>query len=374
MKRILSVFGTRPEAIKMAPLILAFNSCKEIHSEVCITSQHKEMLETVLINFNIKPDHDLKIIKPNQNLNDITSSVISGLSEIITRDKYDLIFVHGDTSSTLASALAAFQSRIPVAHVEAGLRTGNIFSPWPEEMNRVLTDNLSTLYFPPTEKASENLKREGKSLEKICVTGNTVIDALFHAQKILEENVQLKNKISDKFKFLEDSKKIILVTGHRRESFGKGFENICNALFEISRRKDVQIIYPVHLNPNVQEPVKRILSSVGNIKLLKPQEYFDFVFLMNKSYLIITDSGGIQEEAPSLGKPVLLLRDTTERPEAVKAGTVKMVGTNKKEIVRNTNLLLDDERHYAEMSNRSNPYGDGKASERIINFILSKYY
>ncbi len=374
MKRILSVFGTRPEAIKMAPLILAFNSCKEILSEVCITSQHKEMLETVLINFNIKPDHDLKIIKPNQNLNDITSSVISGLSEIITRDKYDLIFVHGDTSSTLASALAAFQSRIPVAHVEAGLRTGNVFSPWPEEMNRVLTDNLSTLYFPPTEKASENLKREGKSLEKICVTGNTVIDALFHAQKILEENVQLKNKISDKFKFLEDSKKIILVTGHRRESFGKGFENICNALFEISKRKDVQIIYPVHLNPNVQEPVKRILSNVDNIKLLKPQEYFDFVFLMNKSYLIITDSGGIQEEAPSLGKPVLLLRDTTERPEAVKAGTVKMVGTNKKEIVRNTNLLLDDERHYAEMSSRSNPYGDGKASERIINFILSKYY
>lgn len=372
MISVLTVFGTRPEAIKMAPLVKLFRNSKEVDSYLCITSQHKEMLDSVLRNFGITPDYDLNIIKPNQNLNDITSSVLIGLNEILKKQKFDYIFVHGDTSTTFAAALAGFHSRIPVAHVEAGLRTGDIYSPWPEEINRILTDDLSSIYFPPTKMAANNLENEGKDPNSICITGNTVIDALIYAKNIINNNNELREEISKSFDFINKSKKLVLVTGHRRESFGEGFENICTALSEISQRNDVQIIYPVHLNPNVQEPVNRILSKRKNIFLIKPQEYFNFMYLMMNSHIILTDSGGIQEEAPSLGKPVVLLRDTSERPEAIKAGTVKMVGTNVKKIVSTTNRLLDDIAFYKEMSSKSNPYGDGKSSEKILEFILNK--
>lgn len=370
MKKILFIFGTRPEAIKMAPIIKRFAISKEIDPKVCITAQHREMLDSILVNFNIVPDYDLNIIKPNQNLNDISRLVIGGLDEIFKKQRFDYLFVHGDTSTTLAASIAGFHSKIPLAHVEAGLRTGNFYSPWPEEMNRVLTDSLASIFFPPTESAMMNLIREGKDPNSICVTGNTVIDALIYSKNIILNNDQLRKKIAKSFPFLDDSKKLILVTGHRRESFGEGFERICTALLEISKMEDVQIIYPVHMNPNVREPVKRILSNSNNIFLIEPQDYFYFIYLMIKCDFILTDSGGIQEEAPTLGKPVLLLRDTSERPEAIDAGTVKMVGTDVTKIVAAANKLLEDKTYYNKMSAKINPYGDGSASEKILEFIL----
>lgn len=373
MKKVLLVFGTRPEAIKMAPLVKAFEEEQSLESKVCVTAQHREMLDQVLDIFEISPDFDLNLMKPRQDLYDITSNVLLGLKNIFQEYKPDIVLVHGDTTTTSVSSLAAFYEKIKIAHVEAGLRTGNIYSPWPEEANRQITGVLANYHFAPTETSKDNLLKENKDKDSIQVTGNTVIDALFLALEKIETNEKLKNKIvnnlNNEYKLLED-KKFILVTGHRRENFGEGFINICESLKTIANNNpDVDIIYPVHLNPNVQKPVKEILSDTPNIYLIEPLQYESFIYLMNKSYFIITDSGGVQEEAPSLGKPVLVMRDTTERPEAVEAGTVKLVGTDKERITFEAQKLLDNIKEYQEMSQAHNPYGDGKACERIVKFV-----
>lgn len=373
MKKILIVFGTRPEAIKMAPLIKLLEVEKGIECRVCVTAQHREMLDSVLSVFDIIPDYDLNIIRANQDLVHITTAVLQGVTKVLDDFQADCIIVHGDTSTTFAAALAAFYRKIPVAHVEAGLRTGNIYSPWPEEMNRILTDNIANIYFAPTFSSRENLLREAKDPEHIHVTGNTVIDALFLALSRLKNNEILLEEMHTKFSFLDPKKRLLLVTGHRRESFGEGFERICKALAILAERNDVQIVYPVHLNPSVQEPVCRILGNLPNVNLIAPQDYLPFVYLMSSSYIIITDSGGIQEEAPSLGKPVLVMRTTTERPEAVTSGTVKLVGTDIRLIVAEATRLLDDESAYQSMSIEINPYGDGKASERIVQVLLGEH-
>jgi UDP-N-acetylglucosamine 2-epimerase (non-hydrolysing) len=376
-KRMLIVFGTRPEAIKMAPLVKKIEESSEsFELKVCVTAQHREMLDQVLELFEIRPDYDLDIMKPGQDLYDVTANVLLGMKEVLSDFKPDVVFVHGDTSTTSSTALAAFYQQIKVAHVEAGLRTGDIYSPWPEEANRQITGVLTNYHFAPTSTSQENLLRENKDPKTILVTGNTVIDALYLAldkiktSTLLKESIEetILDEINDK-SFSLDSK-FILVTGHRRENHGQGFINICKALKEIALTyPEVNIIYPVHLNPNVQKPVMELLSDVKNIYLIAPMQYESFIYLMDKSYFIITDSGGVQEEAPSLGKPVLVMRDTTERPEALEAGTVKLVGTNTELIVKEARELLDDVKAYETMSKAHNPYGDGKACEKIVNFF-----
>jgi UDP-N-acetylglucosamine 2-epimerase (non-hydrolysing) len=373
MKKILLVFGTRPEAIKMAPLVKVFENESLIESKVCVTAQHREMLNQVLDMFDITPDYDLNLMKPGQDLYDITANVLLGMKSVLEEFKPDVVLVHGDTTTTCSASLAAFYQKIKVGHVEAGLRTGDIYSPWPEEANRQITGVLANYHFTPTITSQDNLLKENKDLKNIIVTGNTVIDALFLVLDKIENNQELENKIIDSINSqykLQDNKKIILVTGHRRENFGDGFINICEALKTIAiNNPDIDIVYPVHLNPNVQKPVKEILSNIPNVYLIDPLQYESFIYMMNKSYFIITDSGGVQEEAPSLGKPVLVMRDTTERPEAVEAGTVKLVGTNKGTIIKEAQKLIDDENEYNKMSKAHNPYGDGKACKRIVKFI-----
>lgn len=369
--RILAVFGTRPEAIKMAPVVNAAK--KEAHRceiRVCVTAQHRQMLDQVLSLFSITPDWDLDIMSNGQDLTDITSRVLQGLRNVLREWRPDMVLVHGDTTTTFAGALAAFYERIPVGHVEAGLRTGNRYAPWPEEMNRRLTGRLATYHFAPTESARNNLLLEGLSSDNVFVTGNTVVDALFEVVHIIEEDKLLRDKLDLKFKFLNPNKKLIVVTGHRRENFGDGFEAICRALRQLAGREDVQIVYPVHLNPNVQRPVQAILAGYENIHLLEPLDYLPFIRLLDRAFLIITDSGGIQEEAPSLGKPVLVMREITERPEAVEAGTVRLVGTDEKRIFSEAVRLLDDKKLYESMARAHNPYGDGNASQRILKEIL----
>ncbi len=370
-KKILIVFGTRPEAIKMAPVVKAFQHDSRFDTAVCVTAQHRSMLDQVLELFGIIPEYDLDIMKEGQGLSGITSAVLSKLEKVLLEYKPDYVFVHGDTTTTFASSLAAYYQQISVVHIEAGLRTHNIYSPWPEEANRRLTGVLTKLHFAPTESAKENLVHENIPENRIFVTGNTVIDALQIVTERIQKESHLSEKMANLFPWLEQEKKIILVTGHRRESFGSGFENICLALKQLSERKDVQIIYPVHLNPQVQEPVNRLLKGIASIKLIQPQDYLPFLYLMNQAYIIVTDSGGIQEEAPSLGKPVLVMRETTERPEAVEAGTVKLVGTNKELIIESVTELLDNKTLYTKMSVAHNPYGDGKASQRIIEGIVN---
>lgn len=368
--KVLTVFGTRPEAIKMAPLVHALSQDTEIESRLCVTAQHREMLDQVLHLFDLRPDYDLNIMRPEQGLTEITCRILQGLKTVFEQFRPDIVLVHGDTTTTMAASLAAFYHRIPVGHVEAGLRTGDLYSPWPEEANRKLTGHLAALHFTPTENSRQNLLRENLSDEQIFVTGNTVIDALFWVRDRILNDDRLRESLNARYPFLTADKKVILVTGHRRESFGGGFERICHALAEIARlHPDTQIVYPVHLNPNVSEPVNRILKDIANIRLIEPQEYLPFVWLMHRSWLILTDSGGIQEEAPSLGKPVLVMRDTTERPEAIDAGTVQLVGTNTEKIVSTVTRLLTDDEAYQSMSRAHNPYGDGHACERIVQLL-----
>ncbi len=368
--KVMIIFGTRPEAIKMAPLIKALrNKYDTFEVCVCVTAQHRHMLDQVLDLFDIHPEYDLNIMKSGQDLFDITSGVLQGLKPVLQAEHPDIVLVHGDTTTSFVASLAAFYEKIPVGHVEAGLRTGDIYSPWPEELNRRLTASIAAIHFAPTEAARSNLLAEGVSDELIRVCGNTVIDSLLQMVKRINEDLLLKESLASQFIFLNPSKKLILVTGHRRENFGQGLENICRALHEIAQRFDVQIIYPVHLNPKVQEPVHRILSDSPQIFLVDPLDYLPFVYLMSLSYLIITDSGGVQEEAPSLGKPVLLMREKTERPEAVEAGTVKLVGMKKEMIVKGVQLLLDDKDEYLRMSKAHNPYGDGNACKKIVDVL-----
>ena len=376
MKKVLLVFGTRPEAIKMAPLVKEFEKyTNDFVTKVCVTAQHREMLDQVLEMFDIKPDYDLNIMKPGQDLFDVTSNVLLGLKDVLNDFSPDVVLVHGDTTTTSSASLAAFYNKIKVGHVEAGLRTGDMYSPWPEEANRQITGVLANYHFAPTTTSENNLLKENKNPKDIIVTGNTVIDALFLALDKIENNQVLKNKIIESINSqykLKDDKKIILVTGHRRENFGDGFINICEALKTIAlNNPDIDIVYPVHLNPNVQKPVHEILSNTPNVYLINPLQYEQFIYMMNKSYFIITDSGGVQEEAPSLGKPVLVMRDTTERPEAVEAGTVKLVGTSKETIITEAQKLVDDENEYEKMSKAHNPYGDGKACERIVKWLIN---
>lgn len=362
-------FGTRPEAIKMAPVVHALRAHPELEPVVAVTAQHRHMLDQVLEIFGITPDADLDIMQPGQTLPDITARILQKMTPVMASLKPDMVLVHGDTSTTLATAMAAFYARIPVGHVEAGLRTGNMQAPWPEEMNRRLVAPLCDLHFAPTESARANLLREGIASDRIHVTGNTVIDALLQIDARLRGESDLREAMAARFPFLDPARRLVLVTGHRRENFGDGFERICQALAEIARRDDVQVVYPVHLNPNVQEPVRRLLSGRSNVHLIEPLEYLPFVYLMQQAYLILTDSGGVQEEAPSLGKPVLVMRETTERPEAVDAGTVRLVGTDKSKIVEALDRLLDDPTEYTSMSTAHNPYGDGQAAGRIGNIV-----
>nr|WP_277925292.1 UDP-N-acetylglucosamine 2-epimerase (non-hydrolyzing) [Pseudoalteromonas rubra] len=368
--KVLTVFGTRPEAIKMAPLVKGLEADTRFNAKVCVTGQHREMLDQVLELFNIVPDFDLNIMKSGQSLSDITARILVEMSPVLQSFRPDIVLVHGDTATTFAASLAAYYEQIAVGHVEAGLRTGDIYSPWPEEANRKLTGALTSIHFAPTESSQANLLAEGYGKERIIVTGNTVIDTLLLVKNRLDTDADLQAEFSDSYSFIDESKKMILVTGHRRESFGQGFENICKALCSVARANpDVQVVYPVHLNPNVQEPVNRMLKDIDNVFLIEPQQYLPFIYLMDKSYLILTDSGGIQEEAPSLGKPVLVMRESTERPEAVSAGTVKLVGTDPENIINAVNELISNDTEYKRMSESHNPYGDGKAVERILNSI-----
>lgn len=363
--KILIVFGTRPEAIKMAPVVQKLKAEAGLTVHVCVTAQHREMLDQVLTLFDIKPDYDLNIMKPKQDLTDITANILLALRDILNDNTYDRLLVHGDTTTTMAASLAAFYAQVPVGHVEAGLRTGDIYAPWPEEMNRSLVGRIADMHFAPTQSAADALRAENVPDSQITVTGNTVIDALQAVVKRFADDTTLDQQMRDRFPFLDPDKRMILVTGHRRENFGSGFENICKALKSISEKSDTQIVYPVHLNPNVQAPVKRILGDVNTVHLIDPQDYLPFVWLMSQAHLIITDSGGVQEEAPSLGKPVLVMRDTTERPEAVAAGTVKLVGTDPAKIETEALKLLNDEAAYTAMARALNPYGDGTAADQI---------
>ena len=369
-QRVLIVFGTRPEAIKMAPIVKAFQANRKVDIRVCVTGQHREMLDQVLNLFEIEPEYDLNIMKPGQDLTDVTTAILQGLKPVFAEFKPDRILVHGDTATSFAATLAAYYHRIAVGHVEAGLRTGNIYSPWPEEGMRRLTGGIADQHYTPTISSLKNLIMENIAPETIFVTGNSVIDALIEVSHRIDKNVGMKAELAARFPFLDQSKKLILVTGHRRENHGDGFERICKALAILAKRDDVQIVYPVHLNPNVQEPVNRNLKGLDNVHLIEPQDYLPFVYLMKQSYLILTDSGGIQEEAPTLGKPVLCMRDTTERPAAVKAGTVRLVGTCDETIVAETVRLLDDELAYQVMSHANNPYGDGRTSQRIVEAVV----
>lgn len=382
MRTVLLVFGTRPEAIKMAPLVKAFEKEKnDFKTLVCVTGQHREMLDQVLRLFEITPDYDLNIMKQGQDLYDVTSRVLLGMRDVLKEAQPDVVLVHGDTTTSTAAALAAFYQQIPVAHIEAGLRTYNIYSPWPEEMNRQITGRIATYNFAPTELSKENLTRENVNTDSILVTGNTVIDALHQVVKKIKTNPELDSQLEKLLQNsgydvnrLNDGKKLVLITGHRRENFGDGFINICNAIKHLSEKyTDVDFVYPMHLNPNVRKPIHEVfgedLSNLNNMFFIEPLEYLSFVYLMEKSTIVLTDSGGIQEEAPGLGKPVLVMRGTTERPEALKAGTVKLVGTNYSAIITEVSKLLEDNTYYTQMSMAVNPYGDGHACERITNFL-----
>ncbi|MCP5181304.1 MAG: UDP-N-acetylglucosamine 2-epimerase (non-hydrolyzing) [Pseudomonadales bacterium] len=371
--KLLVVFGTRPEAIKMAPLVNALKAAPDIDTRVCVTAQHRSMLDQVLTLFSIQPDWDLDIMSQGQDLTDITCAVLKGLRPVLAQFQPDRVLVHGDTSTTLAASLAAYYHRVPLGHVEAGLRTGNIYSPWPEEINRCVAGTISDMHFAPTAGARDNLLREGKDPASITVTGNTVIDALLSVAGKLSEDTVLSSEIGARFPFLREDRRLVLVTGHRRESFGAGFERICQALKKIAERDDVQVVYPVHLNPNVREPVNRWLSGKDNIHLIEPLDYLPFVYLMQRSCFLLTDSGGVQEEAPALGKPVLVMRETTERPEAVTAGTVVLVGTDDNRIVAEADRLLDDGDAYLSMSRAHNPYGDGHACSRILTALRARH-
>ncbi len=375
MKKVLIVFGTRPEAIKMAPLIKEFEKNSDtFEMKVCVTAQHREMLDQVLDLFEIVPHYDLDIMRAGQDLYDITSKVLLGMRDILTTFSPDIVLVHGDTTTTIATALASFYQKIPVGHVEAGLRTGDIYSPWPEEANRLLTTQIARYHFAPTITNKENLMREHVNETDVVVTGNTVIDSLFMVIEKINTDNTLKEKIQNTIAALgysyDPEKKLILITGHRRENFGKGFLNICQSLKKLAQQySDVDFVYPVHLNPNVQKPVNEILSGIDNVYLISPLDYLPFVYLLSKCHLVLTDSGGVQEEAPSLGKPVLVMRNTTERPEALEAGTVLLVGTDQETIVNNVSRLLEDELAYKKMAYAHNPYGDGSASVKIVNFL-----
>jgi len=373
-RRILVVFGTRPEAIKMAPIVKLLQGRNDFQVSVCVTGQHREMLDQVLRLFDIQVDFDLEVMKPNQTIIDITSAVLKGVSEIIEEVKPDILLVHGDTTTTFAASLAAYYQKIPVGHVEAGLRTKDIYAPWPEEGNRKFVACITTYHFAPTVIAKNNLLAEGIEEKKIYITGNTVIDALLDVTRKIDTNKQLRETLAEQFSYVNWQKKIVLVTGHRRENFGDGFDRIASALADLSKREDVEIVYPVHLNPNVQEPIKKALSSINNIHLVPPLDYLPFVYLLSQSYMVITDSGGIQEEAPALGKPVLVMRDVTERPEGVNAGTVKLVGTSVERIVAEANKLLNGGDNFLRMVHSHNPYGDGLAAERIVNILQGKKY
>lgn len=363
------VFGTRPEAIKMAPVVAALKATPGLETLVCVTAQHRQMLDQVLDLFGLVPDDDLDLMAPGQSLPDLFARILTGMSTVLEARRPDLVLVHGDTSTTLATALAAFYARVPVGHVEAGLRTGDLQAPWPEEANRRLTAPITTLHFAPTARSRDNLLAENLPADSIHVTGNTVIDALLAVVGRIEAEPELATSLAARFPFLDASKRLVLVTGHRRENFGEGFEQMCLAIRDLAQRGDTQVLYPVHLNPQVQAPVKRILGDVPGVVLAEPQDYLPFVYLMTRAHLILTDSGGIQEEAPSLGKPVLVMRDTTERPEAVDAGTVRLVGTDRARIVAEASRLLDDANAHAAMARAHNPYGDGHAAARIAGII-----
>lgn len=372
--KVMVVFGTRPEAIKMAPLVKALQrAAPAIQTVVCVTAQHREMLDQVLRLFGIQPEHDLNVMTPGQDLFDITANILTGLKPVLAAERPDLVLVHGDTSTTLAASLAAYYMRARVGHVEAGLRTGNKWAPFPEEMNRRITGAVADIHFAPTSAARDNLLREGVPEQAIHVTGNTVIDALLDVVGKLRMDAAERERLDAEFAFLDANRRLVLVTGHRRENFGEGFQNICHALADIaSGHPDVDVLYPVHLNPHVRQPVRDILAArqLGNVHLIDPVDYLPFVYLMDRSHLIITDSGGVQEEAPSLGKPVLVMRDTTERPEAVQAGTVRLVGTDREKLVSEAERLLTNPQAYAAMAHAHNPYGDGMAVQRIVKVLI----
>lgn len=369
MKKILVVFGTRPEAIKMIPVVSALRKLGEFEIKVCVTGQHREMLDQVLNLFDLKPEYDLNIMRPNQSLVDIASAILLKLKEVFLIWKPDLLIVHGDTATTFAASICGFFEHIKVAHVEAGLRTGNNYSPWPEEVNRRLTGVIANFHFAPTVGAKDNLLKEGVNLGDVFVTGNTVIDALFDTVRRIEDSVALRAQLEHQFGFINNHKRLILVTGHRRENFGEGFEQLCQALAELSKRADIQVVYPIHLNPNVREIVFQRLGGAANIFLIEPVEYLAFVYLMSKSYLILTDSGGIQEEAPALGKPVLVTREVTERPEAIAAGVAKLVGMDCEKILNEIYQLLDDSLAYEAMAKSQNPFGDGSSGDQIAKIL-----
>lgn len=383
MKKVMLVFGTRPEAIKMAPLVKEFQKQpKRVETVVCVTGQHREMLDQVLKIFDIKPDYDLNIMKQGQDLYDVTARVLTGMRDVLKEVKPDVVLVHGDTTTSTVAALAAFYQQIPVGHVEAGLRTHNIYSPWPEEMNRLLTGRLATYHFSPTPLSRNNLIKESVDDRNIIITGNTVIDALYWVVDKIKNNKELDNELEDilskagyDINRLNNGKKLVLITGHRRENFGDGFINMCTAIKDLTvKYPDLDFVYPMHLNPNVRKPIHEVfgenLSGLKNMFFIEPLEYLSFVYLMEKSSIVLTDSGGIQEEAPGLGKPVLVMRDTTERPEALDAGTVKLVGTDYNKIVNEVSSLIDDKAAYEKMSKAVNPYGDGLACGRIVNALL----
>jgi UDP-N-acetylglucosamine 2-epimerase (non-hydrolysing) len=376
--KILSVFGTRPEAIKMAPLVKELQNLPSVDSRVCVTAQHREMLDQVLELFQIVPEYDLNLMKHGQTLQSLSQRIIQNLSPILEEFKPDIVLVHGDTTTTFMASLCSFYHQIPVGHIEAGLRTGNMYSPWPEEGNRKLTGAIASLHYAPTKNSKKNLLDEGVKEQNILVTGNTIIDALLMITKRIENDKVLTERIKKTLPDLTEEKRIVLVTSHRRENFGEGMENICNAITELADSyPDVEFVFPVHLNPKVRQPVQKLLSGKDNIQLIEPLGYLPFVFLMSRSYIVLTDSGGIQEEAPSLGKPVLVMRDTTERPEAIQAGTVKLVGTSTLNITENVSKLINDPDEYQKMSFAHNPYGDGEASKRItrnlVEYLERKY-
>lgn len=371
--KVLTVFGTRPEAIKMAPLVKALENAQGIEARTCVTGQHRQMLDQVLELFAIRPDYDLNIMQPRQTLAMVTSHILQAIGPVLQDFGPDLVLVHGDTATTFAATLAAFYEKIAVGHVEAGLRTGDLYSPWPEEANRCLTGRLARWHFAPTAQTRDNLLREGVASDAIVVTGNTVIDALLMTERRLREDAALRKAQEAQFAFLRPDARLVLITGHRRENFGGGFERICEAVGKLAmQHPEVDFLYPVHLNPQVREPVNRLLTGKPNVHLIEPQDYLPFVYLMGRSHLILTDSGGIQEEAPSLGKPVLVMRETTERPEAVEAGTVRLVGTDTDAICAGVHDLLTDAAHYNAMARAHNPYGDGQACARIVQFLQDR--
>ena len=379
MKKILLVFGTRPEAIKMAPLVKEFQKNTIIfNTKICVTAQHREMLDQVLELFDITPDYDLNLMRPGQDLYDITSNILLGMKDVFREFRPDVVLVHGDTTTTLATSLSAFYHQIKIGHVEAGLRTGCLYSPWPEEANRQITGVLANYHFSPTSISRNNLLKENKNPESIIITGNTVIDSLFLALKKIKNNQELENKIINQLSIIgyriQNKKKIILVTGHRRENHGQRFKNICTALKKIAlKNPNIDIVYPVHLNPNVQKSAQEILSNIDNIYLIDPLQYEQFIYLMDRSYFLITDSGGVQEEAPSLGKPVLVMRDITERPEALESGTVVLVGTDVEKIINKATNLINNKDSYDKMAQVQNPYGDGHSSKKIVDFFINDF-